>query len=121
MPSRQDWVKIYHNDAKVRPFLEDLAGVGFDVLNCSHELDLAEARRRAGSQLCLMGNVAPLDLGVRGTPGQVRDAATRALDQLGGEGIILSWGGGTSPGTPKANIEALAAAAREFGASEARS
>jgi uroporphyrinogen-III decarboxylase len=59
-----------------------------------------------------MGNVAPLDLGVRGTPEQVRDAALEVLRGAGKEPVILSVGGGVSPGMPGPNIGALAEAAR---------
>jgi len=106
-----DWVKVYHNDANVRPFLAELPGAGFDVLNWSHKIDVAEARDKTRGQLCLMGNVAPLDLAVRGTPQMVREAAREVLRKTRGESLILSLGGGVSPGTPKENLLALAEAA----------
>ncbi|MCC7175303.1 MAG: uroporphyrinogen decarboxylase family protein [Bryobacterales bacterium] len=111
-----EWVKVYHNDANVRPFLADLAGTGFDVLNWSHNLDVRDARAALGEKMCLMGNVAPLDLGVRGAPDQVKAAAREVLRKSGGKGLILSVGGGVSPGMPAANIRALVQAARSFGA-----
>jgi uroporphyrinogen decarboxylase len=58
-----------------------------------------------------MGNVAPLELGVKGSPAEVREAAREALEQSGGEGLILSVGGGVSPGMPAENIGALVEAA----------
>jgi uroporphyrinogen decarboxylase len=109
-----EWVKVYHNDASITQFLEELPDTGFDVLNFTHKLDIGEVARRTGGRLCLMGNVAPLDLGVRGTPEQVRAAALEVLRKTDGRNLILSLGGGVSPGMPKANIEALMAAAREF-------
>ncbi len=111
-----DWVKVYHNDANVRPFLSDLGGAGFDVVNWTHNVDIREAREKLGDGICLMGNVAPLDVGVRGTSGQVREAARAVLAKSGGKGVILSLGGGVSPGMPRENILALIEAAREFGA-----
>ncbi len=109
-----DWVKVYHNDANVRPFLAELGGAGFDVLNWSHKIGVAEARAALGDSMCLMGNVAPLELGVRGTPLQVREAAGEVLRASGGRGLILSVGGGVSPGMPAENIQALVEAARAF-------
>jgi uroporphyrinogen decarboxylase len=108
------WVKIYHNDANVRPFLADLGGCGFDVLNWTHNVDICEARAKLGGKMCLMGNVAPLDPGVRGTPEAVRNAAREVLRKSGGEGIILSTGGGVSPGMPRENIQAMVDAAAEW-------
>lgn len=110
----KEWVKVYHNDASITQFLERLPETGFDVLNFSHKLDIGEVARRTGGRLCLMGNVAPLDLGVRGTPGQVKAAALEVLHKTEGKNLILSVGGGVSPGMPKANLEALLIALREF-------
>lgn len=110
-----EWVKVYHNDANISPFLEDLAGADFDVLNWSGKLDVGEVRSRIGKSLCLMGNVDPLGLGVRGTPEQVKQAALDVLTKTEGERVILSMGGGVSPGMPRENILALVEAVREFG------
>jgi uroporphyrinogen-III decarboxylase len=110
----KDWVKVYHNDANVKPFLEDLAEAGCDVLNWSHNLEVSEVRQRIGEKMCLMGNVNPLEVGTRGTPAEVRAAALEVLRKTEGRAIILSMGGGVSPGTPKANIMAMIEAAQEF-------
>jgi uroporphyrinogen decarboxylase len=110
------WVKIYHNDASITQFLEELPGTGFDVLNFTHKLDIGDVLRRTGGRMCLMGNVAPLDLGVRGTPEQIKAAAFEVLHKTGGKNLILSLGGGASPGMPKQNLDAMAEAAREFNA-----
>jgi len=110
------WVKVYHNDANVGPFLEALDGAGFDVLNWGKTLDVASALSRlgAGGRLTLMGNVNPLELGVNGSPEDVQEAALEVLNKTRGRTHILSLGGGVSPGMPKANIVALLEAAREF-------
>jgi uroporphyrinogen decarboxylase len=112
----QTWVKVYHNDSRIDSFLEDLTELGFDVLNWSHKLELTEVRRRTGGKLCLMGNIPPLDIGVRGTPEQVRTATLDLLQKAGSEGVILSVGGGVSPGMPGANIHAMIEAVAEFNA-----
>ncbi len=103
-----EWVKVYHNDANVRPFLAELPGTGFDVLNWSDRIPVREALAKTGGKMCLMGNVAPLDIGVRGTPEMVRHAAETVLKEAEGGPLILSVGGGVSPGMPAANIHALA-------------
>jgi len=107
-----DWVKVYHNDANVRPFLAELPACGFDVLNWSHKLDVLEARAKTDGRLCLMGNVSPLEVGVRGAPETVGRRAEEILAKTQGLGLILSVGGGVSPGMPKENMLALAAAGR---------
>ncbi len=99
-------LKLYHNDANIVPFAERLAEAGFDVLNFGHEFDISEAARRIGGRVALMGNVAPLDVLARGTPEDVAASAERCLSATDGR-IILSAGGGTSPGTPAENVDAL--------------
>ena len=64
-------LRIYHNDTPCQHLLEPLSQAGFDVFNFSHETDVALVKQKMGHRVALMGNVAPLDLGVRGTPEQV--------------------------------------------------
>ena len=110
----KDWVKIYHNDADINACVEYLPEAGFDVLNWGKQTDISDVIDRVGGEICLMGNVNPLEIGVRGTPEEVKDATLEVLEKSGGEGIILSVGGGTSPGMPKENILAMQEALEEF-------
>jgi uroporphyrinogen-III decarboxylase len=114
-----DWVKIYHNDAEVDACLDHLPDCGFNVLNWGKQKDIREVKQRVGDRMCLLGNVNPLEIGVRGTPAEVREATLDVLEGAGGEGIILSVGGGTSPGMPRENILAMQDALAEFNASRA--
>lgn len=109
-----DWVKIYHNDADVTACLDHLPDCGFNVLNWGKQTDIAEVKQRVGDRMCLMGNVNPLEIGVQGTREEVRAATLEVLEKSGGEGIILSVGGGTSPGMPRENILAMLQALEEF-------
>ncbi len=106
-------IRIYHNDTPCPHLLGSLAGAGFDVFNFSHTIDIAEAKAQMGHRVALMGNVPPLDLGVRGTPEEVTAWARECLRKgAPGGGMILSFGGGVTPGTKPENIDALVAAAR---------
>jgi uroporphyrinogen decarboxylase len=69
--------------------------------------------------MCLMGNVNPLEIAVRGTPDEVKDETLEVLEASGGEGIILSVGGGVSPGMPRENVLAMLEALDEFNAKRA--
>ena len=109
-----DWVKLYHNDASIEACLEHLPDCGFNMLNWGKQTDFAKVKARVGHRLCLMGNVNPLEIGVRGTPAEVRAATLDVLEKSGGEGIVLSVGGGTSPGMPRQNIVAMQQALAEF-------
>jgi len=110
----KDWVKVYHNDANVDPFLEDLARLDFDVLNWGKQLDAASVKERTGQGLVLMGNVDPLDVATRGTPQQVEKACMEVLEASEGEGLILSVGGGTCPGMPGENLLAMVRALEKY-------
>jgi uroporphyrinogen decarboxylase len=103
-----DLVRVFHDDTPNKAVFPGLARVGFDVFNFSHEVDMEEARDLVGPDMVFMGNLPPLDLLVRGTPKEVGEA-TRALvkrmDQVGP--LLLSPGGGVSPGTPVENLQAM--------------
>jgi uroporphyrinogen-III decarboxylase len=108
-------LRIYHNDTPCPHLLDSLTQAGFDVFNFSHITDIALVKEKMGGRVALMGNVAPLDLGARGTPEQVFAAATQCLEKAApGGGMILSFGGGVSPGTLPENIDALLDAARAW-------
>ncbi|MFZ5919195.1 MAG: uroporphyrinogen decarboxylase family protein [Chloroflexota bacterium] len=108
-------LRIYHNDTPCLHLAASLAEANFDVFNLSHEVDLAEVKAKMGHRVALMGNVPPLDVGVRGTPQDVAHCAAECLEKgAPGGGMILSFGGGVSPGTPPENIKALLRAARRL-------
>lgn len=112
-------IRIYHNDTPCPHLHGPLAEANFDVFNFSHTADIAEVKAKMGHRVALMGNVAPLDLGARGTPEEVEAAALACLDKAApGGGMILSFGGGVSPDTPAENIDALLRAARNWRPSE---
>jgi uroporphyrinogen-III decarboxylase len=108
----EEWVKVYHNDANVRSCLAGLPDTGFDVLNWSHNIPVREVREKTNGRITPMGNVPPLEIAVRGTPEMVAESAREVMAASEGAGLILSVGGGVSPGTPAANIRALAASVR---------
>jgi len=109
-----EWVTIYHNDANVSACLEYLPDTGFSVLNWGAQPDVREVRRRIGDRMCLMGNVPPLDVVVRGTPDDVKAATLDVLEASVGARLILSVGGGVSPGTPRRSLDAMRDALRVF-------
>ena len=107
-------IRVYHNDTPCPHLLESLAEANFDVFNFSHEMDIGEVKAKMGHRVALMGNVPPLAVGVYGTPADVTQWARECLDKgAPGGGMILSFGGGVSPGTPAENIDALLEAVRE--------
>lgn len=104
-------IKVYHNDTPCPHLIEPISSLGFDVFNFSHTMDIAAVQAKMPN-IALMGNVPPLDLMARGTPDQVEAWARECARKTGGRGLILSAGGGVSPGTPAEAIDALARASR---------
>jgi len=108
-------VRVFHNDTPCPHLLPHLAEANFDVFNFSHKIDIAEAKTIMGHRVALMGNVPPVEVGMRGSPQDVSQWAQTCLEKAApGGGLILSFGGGVSPETPAENIDALLSAAREW-------
>jgi len=105
-------VKFLHNDMDNPTSFEYLHEWPIDIFNFSHKFDIAKTRELVGPDICLMGNVAPLDVLYSGSPEDVRDATRACIQQHPQAGLLLSAGGGTSPGTSEENILALINAAR---------
>lgn len=103
-----EFIKMYHNDSDnvvCFSYLEDLA---INIFNFTHLQDIARVRELVGDKICLLGNIPPLEVLTNGTPEMVGEAVKNCLQQHGSKaGIIISAGGGTSPGTPGENIRAL--------------
>lgn len=103
-----DLIHVYHNDTPNEKMFEGLAAIGMDVVNFSHDVDLELVRRALGGEVVLMGNLPPLDLLVRGTQEQVRGATADLISGLDRYGpLLVSVGGGVSPGTPIKNLQAM--------------
>jgi uroporphyrinogen-III decarboxylase len=87
--------------------LERLADMGIDVLYFA--ADIAEVMKAIGSRVCLMGNLSPIELILRGHPIQIAEEARRCIAIARGRngGYILAPSGAFIPGTPVENIRAL--------------
>jgi uroporphyrinogen decarboxylase len=82
---------------------------GADILSLDN-VELTQARRKAGKDAVLMGNV-PTDLIHRGTPEQVREAAAKCLKD-GGKRMILSSACDIPRDAPAENVKAIIEAGR---------
>jgi len=98
-------LRLYHNEGEVYHIMERIPEFGADVFHFGTEI--AETKKRIGKQVCLMGNLDPLEVMLRGSVQTVRQAAQGVLE-IGaqGGGFLLSTAGGMAPGTPLENIQA---------------
>jgi uroporphyrinogen decarboxylase len=108
-------IRIYHNDTPCAHLHAALAAANFDVFNFTHEADIGQVKAVMGHRVALMGNVPPLDVAVREPPEVVAQWAKACLDKAApGGGMILSVGGGASPGMPAESLDAMLQAARDW-------
>ena len=84
-----------------------LGDMGIDVLYFA--ADIAEVKNAIGGKVCLMGNLSPIELLLRGNPRQVLAEAQRciAIAQEQNGGYLLAPSGAFIPGTPDENIRAI--------------
>ena len=93
--SYPDRYVIVHSHGRVNRFLERFAAIGMDGLNVLEpppvgDTVLAEAKRRVGDRLCLIGNIQYDDL-ARKSKSQVERLVVEAIRQAApGGGFILS-------------------------------
>lgn len=111
----------FYDDGKCMPLLETFADTGIDALQTLvpppvGDVDLAEAKRRIGARVCLMGHIDLLYVIQRGTPEIIEQAVKDAL-VIGGEGggFILGTSDSIRDGTPLENVRAYFEAARKYG------
>ena len=114
------WVCAHHH-GRFTAVLEDCAAYGPDILNPlerppTGDVDLADAKRRIGDRLTLMGNVSTVTTLLRGTPEDVRNEVRECMDAAkeGGR-FILSTSDQIARDTPFENIRAFVEAGIEFG------
>ncbi len=96
------------------PLLEMLAETGAHVVEPLDPLggvSVADAKRRIGGRVALMGGVNTLTL-ANGTADEVRAEAIQKCREGGPHGYILAAGDMAPPRTPRANLQALVDVAR---------
>ena len=103
-------IPIYiHICGNSNPILEMMADTGAQVIEPLDPLggvSVADAKRRVGHRVALMGGLNTLTL-ARGTPEQVRAEAIQKCREGGPHGYILAAGDMVPPETPLENLQAL--------------
>ncbi len=117
---RHGGIVYYHNHGRVSRFLEDFADLGIDALDPLEvppygDVDLADAKRRIGDRVCLVGGLDDMEVLESLDEGTVKEMARERIEAAGTSGYIL---GGTASGiyTERAarNFIALVDVAEEF-------
>ena len=113
-------VKMFHNDNFGNRYttFPHIADLGVNLFNFSFQAELGEAAGMLGPKVAILGNLPPLELLTRGTPDEIAEAVNAQLGiRPANCRLMLSAGGGASPGMPKENLRAMldALARREQG------
>jgi uroporphyrinogen decarboxylase len=108
-------LKLFHNDSESNVCYEFIEDLGVNIFNFTYKQEISNVRKLVGNKVCLLGNVPPLNVLAGGNPEMVREATVKCLSDYGSRnGIILSAGGGASPGTTKENILEMLNAVKNF-------
>jgi len=95
--------------------LEDFAATGAEIYEVDSKIDLAEAKRRIGDPVCLIGNLDPTGVLLRGTAQDVRRESQRCIAAAAsGGGFILGTGCFVPWDTPWENLEQMVCASQSF-------
>jgi len=112
---------IYHNCGTASRVMHlyndmDIDCLGYLAAPPYGDVDLDEALRVLRPGMALRGNIDQVDFMVKSTPDQVRERVRELLDKTRQRGnLVLSTTDFFFDGTPYANIDAFAAAGRDFG------
>ena len=111
---------MYHTDGSVVPVLEDIIEIGVDILNpvqtSATGMDTYWMNETFGDRLCFHGAIDVQQMLPFSTPEEVRyDVAKRIYDLGRGGGYILSTCHDIGEDVPPQNVEAMFAAAWEYG------
>ena len=108
-------VRFFHNDAfglVCAPFLKEM---GINLFNFAFDHPINQIRELAGTEVALIGNLAPRDILAAASPDEVY-AATQAMMQSVSDRSRMIWscGGGVPQEVSTENINAFVSAVKDF-------
>jgi len=106
---------VFHSDGNLNAIMDGLVGAGIDALNpieVTAGMDLADLHRRY-PKLVFAGGIDVTNLLPFGTPGQVRDAVVKAIEDTDGR-ILVGSSTEVHNLVPLANFLAMREAAMEY-------
>ena len=106
-------VKFLHNDAPCKVSAPYLPEMGVNFFNPGYDVSLNELKELTNNQVTILGNLPPRDtLALKSSEDVWSETLTMINNLQDRKRIVLSCGGGMSPGTPTDNLKAFIEAAK---------
>lgn len=100
-------IVIYHASEELTGMIDLQSQAGFSMLSVGPGLDILEARKIAGNNVCLCGNVDPIRVLQHGSPETIREEVECIVTQLSLQGgHVLNSGEMLPRDTPEENVHA---------------
>ena len=104
--------KVLHICGDTNAIVDQMVLCGADAISVEKKNDVAETRRKLGSNVMIFGELDAYGVLSKGKPDDVDKAVKKAIDQ----GVNAIWPGcDIWPTVPKENMAALVSAARKYG------
>lgn len=108
---------LYHSDGDYSAIVPDLIAIGVNALNPLQpdHMDPLAVKRQYGEGAAIWGAVGTQELFGQGSPGDIREEVQRRIGDLGPAGFVAAPAYDVDFDLKWANVEAFAAAVRDFG------
>ncbi|NPV54471.1 MAG: hypothetical protein HPY71_13310 [Firmicutes bacterium] len=95
--------------------LEAMATSGAQGIEVDYQVDVAEATKRVGDKVCIIGNLNPAHI-MSETPDRVYEESKSIIEACKAvSGFVFASGCTIAPATPPENVHAMVRAARDWG------
>jgi uroporphyrinogen decarboxylase len=112
----KDVILSYHICGNATPIVADMVASGANMLELDQKAELRLSKQAAQGKAAIIGPVDPSEVMANGTPELVVEKCKQAIAVLApGGGFFLAPGCALPPSTPDENLDAMVAAAHEFG------
>lgn len=107
---------FYHASEHSIPHLKAMAKTGVSAVSAGPGVDIGEVKKAIGDQVCIIGNVNPIETLLEKKPDEVyEDAKKVMLKGKPGGGYLFNSGEMIPRDVPEENIIAMVKAGRDFG------
>jgi MtaA/CmuA family methyltransferase len=95
-----------HICGNITHLLPGIAGLGVDILDVDHMVDVTHVREIVGDKVVISGNIDPVEGVLRGTPASIREYVNKTYRSVGNP-FMVNAGCEIPSKTPYENLKAL--------------